>query len=371
MRDTLLIEEQPSLGRFVVPALALSNAVAFPAGLLVNLLLIDIGEEFSRSVGSVGQLQTVASIVAAVTALAVGVLSVRFSQKLILQIGLVFFCISAVACAVSSNFAMLFLFYAITGLGMAMIQPMVFALVGTYLPLEKRPSALGWVNASIGISWVVGVPIIGYIAVLGSWRWAFLVVVLPVSLLGLLMATRGLPPVQRPRLPESPGAYLAGFREVFNSRSALACLVGTALMLAGGFGLQVYVASFVRDRFQISTELTSILFAGGSLVYALGTLIVGRFVLRFGKKPITGLTGGITSISLIILTNISSLWLVVMFWYFSAFFFGMAITTAYSLTLEQVPKFRGFYDVDQFSSRKCRLSARRWRRWVSVRRVGL
>jgi predicted MFS family arabinose efflux permease len=339
--DEIILEEQHSPGRFVLPALAVSNAVAFTAGLVVNILLVDIAQTFDQPVGVVGQLQTVASLVGAVTALTLVALSVRFSYKVLLLVGLTLFCLSAVGSFFAPNFAILILFFSLSGIGMAMIQPMIFALIGTLFSLEKRPGALGIVNAGASLSMIFGAPIIGYIAVLGDWRWTFLGFVLPVSLLGLSLAAKGIAPIRSPHPPEKQGTYWAGFKAVFASRSALACLVGNALAIAGGFGIQVYAVTFVRERFDVAAELASILAIVAPLAYILGTLVTGRFITRFGWKPVTGFTGLGAGICLIAFTNVPILMIVVVLWFVLGLFFAMMMTTAYSVTLEQVPSFRG------------------------------
>lgn len=339
-----LPEEMHASGRLLLPSMAISNFVVFSPSVLVSLLLIDIGLTFDRSVGVTGQLQTVATLVAAITAVLMGVLSVRFHHKSLLLLGLLVFCISAVGCPFALNFTMMIITFSLTGLGMAMVQPMIFALIGTHFPLKKRASAIGWVNASAALSSMIGAPVIGVIVGIGGWHLAFLGFVLPASLLGLSVAAKGVPFPSQLRSghpPRSKVNYLEGFKGVFANRSAIACFVGNALAMAGAFGIQVYGVSFVRERFLVSTEFASILIVGGSLSFTLGTLTIGQFVTRFGRKPVTGLTGFFVGIFIIFFTIVPNIWLTLAFWFLSSLFFGMMITTAYSLTLEQVPSFRG------------------------------
>ncbi|MFQ6126254.1 MAG: MFS transporter [Candidatus Heimdallarchaeota archaeon] len=183
MNDNLrLTEENHSPRRLLLPSLAISNVAIQPPFILTGLLLIDIGNTFDHPVGVTGQLQTAAAFIAAIAALFMGVLSVRYQHKSLLLSGLLFFCISALGCSFALNFNMMLITFSITGLGMAMVTPMIFALIGAHFPLEKRASTIGSVNASASLAYVIGAPIIGFIAGVGGeegWHWAFLGIVSP------------------------------------------------------------------------------------------------------------------------------------------------------------------------------------------------
>jgi len=335
-------EEKHSSGRLILTSLIFSGFAIQPPGILTGLLLIDIGATFGCSVGIIGQIRTVSSVVAVVSALLTGVLSVRFKHKSLLMMGLSSVSISALACCFSSDFNMMLVSYSISGLGMAMVAPMIYTLVADYFPLEKRAAAIGWIIAGMALSYFVGAPVIGLIEGLGGWRVAFLGFVLPVSLLSLLLAAKGLPPISSSDQPTmSKGNYLEGFKGVFSNRSANACLIGTALSMAAWQAILLYSSSFRRQRFLISTGFASILLLIGAFIYILGTLSSGRIVRRVGMKPLTVSTAFLASIFILSYTSPPDLWLSVALSLLGCLFSGMLSTAFTSLTLEQVPRFRG------------------------------
>jgi len=79
MREDRDDSEQASAGRLIIPSLALSRITTRTGGILTGLFLVDIGLTFGASVGVIGQIPTLSSIVAMAFALLIGVLSVRFS----------------------------------------------------------------------------------------------------------------------------------------------------------------------------------------------------------------------------------------------------------------------------------------------------
>jgi len=137
------VEEKGSRGRLFLPSLAFSYFAAGPLGVLVSLLLIDIGETFGVSEGVMGQINTLYSIVAVVIALLMGILSLRFKHKSLLLMGLLFIGISALGCLVAPDFNWMLVSYSLSGLGWAMVSPMCVTMIGEHFPLEKRASAVG------------------------------------------------------------------------------------------------------------------------------------------------------------------------------------------------------------------------------------
>ena len=170
MSEDSPLSEKRSPGRLFLPSLAFSYFATGPIGVLTGLLLIDISLTFGCDVGVMGQINTVYYLAAVVFGLFMGVLSVRFRHKSLLMGGLLFVGISALGCYFASNFNLMLTLYSFSGVGMAMVSPMAISLIGEHLPLEKRGNAIGWIIAGGALSYVIGAPIIGFIAGLGDWR---------------------------------------------------------------------------------------------------------------------------------------------------------------------------------------------------------
>jgi len=335
-------QEGASPRKLVIPSLFVSSfAVQLPA-ILIGLLLVDVGLTFGYPVGVTGQIRTCAMVLSVIVALFMGILSVRFKHKPLLMMGLLFTCISALGCGFAPIFGIMLVCYSIAGLGAAVTSPMTFTLVGEHFPREKRPSAIGWVSAGAAISYAVGAPVIGSIAGFAGWRLAFLGYALPVSLMGLLLAAKGLPSVSSSHQSgTSMKDYLGGFKGVFSSRSADACLAGSALSGAAWMAILVYGPSFFRQQFLMATGLVSIIVVGAALCYTSGSLVAGRFVRRLGRKHLTVLAVLLTGIFAASYTNMPSFWASVAFFMLGCLFSGLRFAASTSLTLEQVPRFRG------------------------------
>jgi predicted MFS family arabinose efflux permease len=329
-------------GRLFLPSLFLSRFATQPHGLIAGLLLIDIGQTFGYPVGVTGQLSTASFIIGVIFALVTGVLSVRYKHKSLLIMGLVFFTISALGCFSAPSFAFMLLSYSFSGLGMALVPPMCNTLVGEHLPLEKRSSAIGWILAGGASSYLIGAPLIGVLAGYGGWRLAFIGYMLPICIASLAIAVIGVPSATSVVQPVvSRPDYLEGFKKIFSNRSSFTCLLGTILAMAAWEANLIYGASFFRERFIMPTSWVSVLLSVMALCFLIGSLASGYLINRFGRKNFTVLSTVILGMLSFTYLNLHLFWLSMIIVLLVCVFAGVRYAASDSLTLEQVPEFRG------------------------------
>lgn len=334
-------EELRASARFLLPSLIISYFVALTPGILTRLLLLDIGNTFNKPVGVTGQITTVASLVTTISAVLMGAWSVRFNHKSLLLLGLIFCSISALSCTFALNFTMMLITYAISGLGLGMVEPMAYTLVGAHFPLDKRASGFGWLLTGAVLA-SISAPIMGVIARVGDWRLTFLGFILPITLLSFVLVVKGVPSrIRSSHNLISKEKYWEGFKEIFFNRSATACLVGSVLAMIAWQAISLYSIAFFREHFQVSIRIASFIILGTAICYLLGCLTSSLFVNWFGMKLVTVSTIFFAGIFIIAFMTVPHLELALSFIFLSCFFFGMRATAASSLTLEQVPRFRG------------------------------
>ncbi|MFX0200930.1 MAG: MFS transporter, partial [Candidatus Hodarchaeota archaeon] len=224
----------------------------------------------------------------------------------------------------------------------SMVVPMAVTLGGIYLPLKKRGNAIGWLLTGVALAGLIGAPVIGIIAAVGGWQWAFLGFVLPIAVLSLMLTAKGVPsPARSHRLFKSTGQYLDGFKGVFSNRSATACLLGGVFGMGARQAIVLYGVSFFRQQFLITIEFATILLLLWSLCFIIGSLVGGRIINRLGRKPVTILAAIFSGIFIIAYTNVPNIWLALTLMFLCCVFTSMRATAINSLTLEQVPSFRG------------------------------
>jgi len=329
-------------GSLFLPSVAFSYFATGPLGVLVSLLLVDIGLTFNADVSLMSQINTSYNIAAFVFALLMGVLSVRFGRKTLLIAGILLTCGSALGFYFAWDFVVVLVAYSLSGIGWAMISPTVFTLIGEHISLAKRANAIGLTVAAGALGYVIGPLLITWIANLGGWRLCLVGFVIPVLLVSLLMASIGVPSTSRNNKKSSNNRnYLKGFKDILSNRSAVACIVGDALRSAAFVATLIYMASFVRKHFQMSTDFASLVLLGGASCYAIGSVIAGPFVNRLGRKKLTVVNAILAGTFTMCYYLTPNLWLSMTLVMVASWFFGMLVSSANSLTLEQVPEARG------------------------------
>jgi predicted MFS family arabinose efflux permease len=335
-------EETRSVGWLFLPSIVLSRLATTTPGIIMTLLLIEIGLTFGLPVGVTGQLSTAGSIASFVSALIMGVLSVRYKHRSLLMTGLLIYSLSLLGRGLAPNFILFLMFGVLGGLASPMITPMTNTLVAKHLPLQKRTHVFGLLIAAASFFWVIGFIIIRFISDIGGWRLSFLGFALPLPLLGLLLAFKGLPPESGSlQTPSSTGSLIEGYRGVLSSRSADACLACDSLSQAVWSGFTLYGASFYRQQFLVSKGVVTYILMGAATSYTLGALISSRFVNKLGRKPVTLLSAIMAGLFILFTTIVPNLWVSLALCLTGYLFMGLRSTAATSLTIEQVPEFRG------------------------------
>ena len=337
--DTSSKINEDSTHRKILLTIILASSVAWVPSFLAGILLLDIGETFNQPIGVVGQLFTGARIVGVVTALLLGMFTVRYRSKKLLIVGLVAFVFFSVGSSLAPSFSTLLVLFSVSGLGLAIVMPMSMSLVGEHLPPEKRANAIGLISASTAVPGLLYGPLIGFVVNIGGWRLVLLVFILPLALLAVV---KWLPTGSNGTENEGGNVdLLKGFKEIVGNRSALASLIGYALALASMTAVASYSPSYLRETFPVSTEFVSTVFSGVNILYSLGSVACARTVDRFGRKRVLIGSLFLESILVLVSMNTSNLWLALTIIYLSYMMMGFVYTVAISLALEQLPGFQG------------------------------
>jgi predicted MFS family arabinose efflux permease len=321
--------------KLIIPSLFISTVVTFIPQLITSLLLIEISESFGIEVGIAGQIRTAAFITSLVLALLMGVLSLRYSHKSLLATGLLLTCLSAIFCFLSPTFALLILGYSISGMSMGIARPMANALVGELFPIDQRPRVISYLTVGGGTAYLLGSLSIG---VIGDWRLAFALLVLPLSILNFGLVVIGVPGTQS---QPTRLTYMFALKKVVLNMSAVACLISNAFVFITWSVVLSYGASFFRHRFLLEASSIAYLYIPLSIAYIVAGIITGRIVHRVNRKQLTVVLALVHGLCLLVFLNVSNVLFSLLFWLLSSFTSGMRYAAYNSIALEQVPDYRG------------------------------
>ncbi|CAN7753464.1 MDR family MFS transporter [Paenibacillus sp. LjRoot153] len=166
-------------------------------GTAVNVALPKLQEEFNLLNLSLVQWTVIgyALAQAAVIPLA-GWLSDRFGAKKIFLISVGLFTIGSGLCALANSVEMLIAFRVIQGLGGGVVVPIAMAFIYRLSPPGKVGAVMGMMGIPILLGPALGPVVAGWLVEYHSWQWIFLIN-LPIGVIGIILGIRTLPNMQR------------------------------------------------------------------------------------------------------------------------------------------------------------------------------
>lgn len=326
---------------FVVALLSAVFAAAV-IDIVIPITIVDISATFHVLPGTVAQLDSLIALSSVATALMLAAFGSRLRYKSIVMVGILFIAFCAVGFFLAPTFQAAQLIVPLNGIGSVMIVVTSQTFIGNYYPLDKRAKAIGLVAAAGMLANAVGSPVVGFMTGIGGWRSVFIWFMLPVSLFSLVFVFLTFPRYPPKRITIKKEPFLRGFRVVFSSKSAVACLVAAFFGNAFGFGSAVFEVTFLRKVFFVSPGLASIVgpLVGLSLIAA-GAVIGGIVVNRVGRKRLTVMAMFAAGSLVLFSFFIHDLIVFLALRWMAAPLIGVIAAAATNLTLEQFPQFRG------------------------------
>lgn len=212
------------LGRLVIATTVLGSAVAMLTATVVNVALPTLARDLDASSSS--QQWVINAYLLTISALILigGTLGDRYGRLKVYRLGVVWFAVASLACAIAPNVETLIVARLLQGVGGALLTPGSLAIIEATLRKADRGRGVGRWSGLIGIAGAIG-PLVGGVLVDWSWRWVFLLN-LPIAAAVLLMSVR-LPESADPEARETP-------LDIVGSALTVAMLGGASYALIEG-----------------------------------------------------------------------------------------------------------------------------------------
>ena len=185
------------LQRLVIAIAVLASFVTFLDGTVVNVALPAISRELGGGIATQQWVVDAYLITLSALILLAGSLSDAYGRVLVMRIGLIAFGVASVAVAASVDPLMLIVSRALPGAAGALLVPSSLALITATMRADVQSRAIGVWTAFTTAAQLVG-PLLGGLFVdFLSWRFVFLINVVPIAVNLVLLARLRLPEQQK------------------------------------------------------------------------------------------------------------------------------------------------------------------------------
>ncbi|MBC8080774.1 MAG: MFS transporter [Gorillibacterium sp.] len=152
-------------------------------GTVFNLVLPDIAKEFTLTTSQVGWVVSSYMLVYAIGAATYGKLADKYKLKNLITFGLIFFALGAIIGLTANSFAVLILGRVLQAIGSSVIPATAMIVPVRYFPPHTRGRALGSNAIGIAIGSAVGPIVCALIMSVASWRFLFLLSLVPLVII--------------------------------------------------------------------------------------------------------------------------------------------------------------------------------------------
>src|SRR3984957_791363 len=199
--------------------MVLGSAVTAIDSTVVGIALPAIGRNFALPVSSLQWVVTAYLVSLAGLLLVGGALGDRYGRRRVFVIGVVWFALASLLCALAPDAGLLIGGRGWQGVGGALLPPGSLAILQASFTKDDRARAIGAWSGLGGVATAIGPFAGGFLISAVSWRLIFLIN-LPVALLVVVIATR--------HVPETRDPDAAGPVDVLGAALVTVGLVGVA-----------------------------------------------------------------------------------------------------------------------------------------------
>lgn len=110
-----------------------------------------------------------------------GLWSDRRGPFQVLVVGQLLFALGCVVAGLAGSFGVLLVGRAVAGLGGGLNVVALYVVAGRVYPESVRPRVFSWTSAAWVLPSLVGPPVAGWLTTTFSWRWVFLIILVPIT----------------------------------------------------------------------------------------------------------------------------------------------------------------------------------------------
>lgn len=201
-------------------------------------------------------------------------------------IGYTIFIAGSLGTAAAPTFGLFLLFRFVQGLGAAFLFPILMALVGEVVAPERLGRAIGAFGVTQTLGLTLGPLLAGLMEVHFGWRWFFVLL----GAWAFLSAVAFVWLFQPERRAVEQGSLWGIMGRVLREPTVLLLSVAGAGLFFAMVGPYTYLAAWLKSFPALPEDQIGLVLAAAGAVGIPASAVAGRWVDRFGRKPV-GLAG--------------------------------------------------------------------------------
>ncbi|MBR0766055.1 MFS transporter [Bradyrhizobium japonicum] len=265
-------------------------------GFMIAGLLPHLARDLDVTLPAIGHLVTTFSLVYAIGAPTIAMLTAGLERRRLLAIAMAGFSIANLLAALAPSYAELLIARLLLALAAASFVPAASGYAAALGGPERRGRALSTVTNGLTLAIIAGVPLGVLVGESFGWRATFLSVagLATLSLLGILVGMPSQPPVSTAGL----GERLA----LAKRPDMMAILATSVLTVSATFTLYTYLGVFLADVAGIRPQGLALVLFGFGVASAAGTRLGGTAADHWGADHAVIAGGGLTVLAYLVLS---------------------------------------------------------------------
>lgn len=214
-------------GRLVLWSTVLASGMALLDGSVVGVALPRIGENFDVGLSSLQWTVNAYTLTLSGLLLLGGSLGDRMGRRKIFLIGVIWFAVASLGCALAPNGAFLIGMRGVQGIGAALLTPGSLAILEAVFRKEDRAEAVGSWSGLGGIASALGPILGGFLVGLAPWSWRLIFLInIPLAVVVVVVASKA--------IPETRDEKSSGTLDITGAALAAIGLAGVTYALTDG-----------------------------------------------------------------------------------------------------------------------------------------
>ena len=235
----------------------------------------------------------------------------RFDRRTALLTLYAGFTVGTGLCALAPTYLFLICARLLAGSFGGVLSSLVFATIGDVVPYERRGSALGIIMSSFSVATVVGVPIGLYIAAHLGWHSTFLSLA-GLSALILFVGSRTIPSITTHVSIGPHRTPRETIKLMLTNSSHLRAFAFMIVLMFAGFSVIPFISPYMVYNTGLKENELTYVYALGGLFTMFTSRYVGKLADRYGKQRLFTIVATLSTVPIIIVTNLSTaaLWFI-------------------------------------------------------------